>query len=162
MLRTGIGYDLHKLKRGRKLILGGVHIPFKKGEQAHSDGDALIHAIIDSLLGASGAGDIGEFFPSEDKKWKNAKSTELLKIIWTKLSQDGWTIENIDCVIIIQKPKVLPYRKEICENICNILGIKKNQFFIKAKTGEKIGIVGRGKAIAVLATALISCQNTQE
>ncbi len=162
MIRTGLGYDLHKLKRGRKLILGGVHIPFKKGEEAHSDGDVLLHAIIDSLLGATGAGDIGEFFPSEDKKWKNADSSELLRIIWSKLKADGWKIENIDCVIIIQKPKVLPYKKEIIKKIADVLDISENQIFIKAKTGERIGIIGRGKAIAVLASSLISCQNIQE
>ncbi len=162
MIKTGIGYDLHKLKRGRKLIIGGVHIPFKKGELAHSDGDVLIHAIIDSLLGASAEGDIGEFFSPSDKKWKNAQSTELLKIIWSKLKAKSWKIENIDCVIIIQEPKILPYKKEICSNIAKILEINEKQIFIKAKTGENIGIIGRGKAVAALATSLISCQNIQE
>ncbi len=156
MIRTGLGYDLHKLKKGRKLVLGGVHIPFKKGEDAHSDGDVLLHAVIDALLGASGEGDIGEFFPSEDKKWKNAKSSDLLKIVWSKLKEKGWRIENLDCVIIIQEPKVLPYKKEICKNIADVLGIAENQIFIKAKTGERIGIIGRGKAVAVLASCLIS------
>ncbi len=162
MIRSGLGYDLHKLKRGRKLILGGVHIPFKKGELAHSDGDVLLHALIDSLLGAAGEGDIGEFFPPEDKKWKNADSSELLKIVWSKLKSKGWKIENIDCVIIIQEPKILPYRKEICKKIAAVLDINEKQIFIKAKTGEKIGIIGRGKAVAVLASSLISCRNIQE
>ncbi len=162
MIRTGLGYDLHRLKKGRKLIIGGVHIPFKKGEEAHSDGDVLLHAIIDSLLGASGLGDIGEFFPPSDKQWKDANSCELLKIIRTKIEKAGWQIENIDCVIIIQEPKILPYRKEICKNIAEILNIKENQIFIKAKTGERLGIIGRGKAVAALVSSLMSCQNTPE
>lgn len=161
-IRTGLGYDLHKLKRGRKLIIGGVHIPFKKGEEAHSDGDVLLHAIIDSLLGACGMGDIGEFFPPSDSQWKNANSCELLKTVWDKISSEGWQIENIDCVIIIQEPKILPYRKEICARIAQILGLKENQIFIKAKTGEGIGIIGKGKAVAAFASSLMSCPKIQE
>ncbi|AGT44381.1 2-C-methyl-D-erythritol 2,4-cyclodiphosphate synthase [Treponema pedis] len=155
-MRTGLGYDLHKLVRGRKLMLGGVHIPFKKGEAAHSDGDVLLHAVTDSILGASGMGDIGEFFPPEDKTWKNADSAELLKIVREKINGAGWKIENIDCVILIEKPKILPYREIIRESIADILKIKKDSVFVKAKTGEGLGIIGRGRAVASFVSSLLT------
>jgi len=161
-MRTGLGYDLHRLVRGKRLMIGGVNIPFKKGEAAHSDGDVLLHAITDALLGACGMGDIGEFFPPSDKKWKDANSAELLSIVWEKISAQGWEIQNIDCVIIIEEPKILPFREEIRKSIANILKIEKEQIFIKAKTGEGIGIIGRGKAVAALAACLIFCRHTQE
>ena len=161
-MRTGLGYDLHRLVRGKRLMIGGVNIPFKKGEAAHSDGDVLLHAITDALLGACGMGDIGEFFPPSDKKWKDANSAELLSTVWEKISEAGWKIQNIDCVIIIEEPKILPFREEIRKSIANILKIEKEQIFIKAKTGEGIGIIGRGKAVAALAACLIFCRHTQE
>ena len=146
-MRTGLGYDLHRLVRGKKLMMGGVHIPFKKGEKAHSDGDVLLHAITDALLGACGMGDIGEFFPPNDKKWKDANSAELLSTVWE---------------IIIEEPKIIPFREEIRKSIAGILKIEKEQIFIKAKTGEGIGIIGKGKAVAALASCLIFCRHTQE
>lgn len=161
-MRTGLGYDLHRLKRGRKLMIGGVFIPFKKGEAAHSDGDVLLHAITDSLLGACGMGDIGEFFPPDDKRWKDANSAELLKSVWKKIQAQGWIIHNIDCVVIIEEPKIMPYRDSICASIAEILMIKPSQVFVKAKTGEGLGIIGRGKAVAAFASALISCPNIRE
>ena len=161
-MRTGLGYDLHRLVRGKKLMMGGVHIPFKKGEKAHSDGDVLLHAITDALLGACGMGDIGEFFSPSDKKWKDANSADLLSTVWKKISAQGWKIQNIDCVIIIEEPKILPFREEIRKSIAAILKIEKDQIFIKAKTGEGIGIIGKGKAVAALASCLIFYPNTQE
>lgn len=161
-MRTGLGYDLHRLIRGKKLMIGGVHIPFKRGEKAHSDGDVLLHAITDALLGACGMGDIGEFFPPSDKKWKDADSGYLLSEVWKKISSKGWHIQNIDCVIIIEEPKILPFRDEIRESIAKILKIEKDQIFIKAKTGEGIGIIGNGKAVAALASCLIFYPHTQE
>ena len=161
-MRTGLGYDLHRLVRGKRLMMGGVNIPFKKGEAAHSDGDVLLHAITDALLGACGMGDIGEFFPPSDKKWKDANSAELLSIVWEKISAQGWEIQNIDCVIIIEEPKILPFREEIRKSIAGILKIEKEQIFIKAKTGEGIGIIGKGKAVAALASCLIFYRHTQE
>ena len=104
-------------------------------------------------------GDIGEFFPPEDKRWKNANSAELLKTVWEKMRAQGWVIENIDCVIIIEKPKILPYRSLICNSIAGILEVNPARIFVKAKTGEGIGIIGRGKAVAALVSSLISCQN---
>lgn len=156
MIRTGIGYDLHKLVKGRKLILGGVTIPFNKGEEAHSDGDVLLHAITDALLGASALGDIGSFFPPSDEKWKDANSSELLKTSWEKIQECGWHIENIDCVIAIEKPKFIPYREDVRASIAKILDISKEQIFVKAKTGEKLGNVGKGKVVEVFATCLLS------
>jgi len=155
-MRTGLGYDLHKLVRGRKLLLGGVHIPFKKGEAAHSDGDVLLHAVTDALLGACGMGDIGEFFPPEDKTWKNANSVMLLKTAWEKIQAAGWQLENIDSVILIEEPKILPYRNEIRKSLAEILKVEPERVFVKAKTGEGLGIIGKGKAVAAISSALLS------
>ena len=147
MIRTGLGYDLHRLVKGRKLILGGVVIPFNKGEDGHSDGDVLFHAITDAVLGASGLGDIGSFFPPEDNKWKDADSAFLLSTVMEKVYQKGWKIENIDCVIKLEKPKFIPYRQDVINSIARGLKIEPSQVFVKAKTGEKLGDVGKGKAI---------------
>ncbi|MGL4986489.1 MAG: 2-C-methyl-D-erythritol 2,4-cyclodiphosphate synthase [Treponemataceae bacterium] len=154
-MRVGLGYDLHILAKGKKLMLGGIHIPFHKGCLAHSDGDVLLHAIIDSLLGASGLGDIGEMFPPSEKTWKDANSDDLLKKAWQKVQATGWQIQNIDCVVILQEPKILPYRKQIQQNIAHILGIDENSIFLKAKTAEKIGVIGKGKAIQAHAVCLL-------
>ena len=117
MIRIGLGYDLHRLVENRKLILGGINIPFEKGEDGHSDGDVLLHAITDALLGAAGLSDIGELFPPSDEKWKNADSRELLKYSWNLVKEKGYQLGNLDCVIAIEKPKILPYRKEIIKSI---------------------------------------------
>lgn len=156
MIRIGLGYDLHKLIEGRPLRLGGITIPSEKGEAGHSDGDVLLHAIIDALLGASGLGDIGELFPPNDNKWLNANSADLLKTAWFQVVKKGWQIENIDCVIALQKPKFLPYRTKICKNIAQILNINENQIFVKAKTGEHLGPVGTCQAIEAWASCLLS------
>lgn len=156
MIRTGLGYDLHRLVKARKLILGGVVIPFNKGEDGHSDGDVLFHAITDAVLGASGLGDIGSFFPPEDNKWKDADSAFLLSTVMEKVYQKGWKIENIDCVIKLEKPKFIPYRQDVINSIARVLKIEPSQVFVKAKTGEKIGDVGKGKAIEAYCSCLIS------
>ncbi|PIE97830.1 MAG: 2-C-methyl-D-erythritol 2,4-cyclodiphosphate synthase [Treponema sp.] len=157
--KIGLGYDLHKLKEGRELVLGGVKIKSPLGCDAHSDGDVLLHAITDSLLGALGFSDIGELFPPDDIKYKNANSAELLRTAWNKF-KDNWTIGNIDCVIAIESPKILPYRKEIKNSIADILQISSDNVFVKAKTGEGIGIIGNKQAVAVWVTGLIyrTCQ----
>ena len=161
MIRIGLGYDLHRLTEGRKLVLGGINIPFEKGEDGHSDGDVLLHAITDALLGAAGLSDIGELFPPSDEKWKGADSGELLKYSWNLVKEKGYKLGNLDCVIAIEKPKILPYRKEIIKNIANILEVEKSQVFVKAKTGEKLGEIGNGLAVAVWSTCLLF-QNNQE
>jgi len=156
MIRIGLGYDLHRLVEGRKLIIGGVQIPFEKGEDGHSDGDVLFHAITDAILGASGLGDIGSYFPPEDSKWKNADSAFLLKTVMNDVYKAGWKIENIDCVIKLEKPKFLPHRQKVIESIAKTLGIQNEQVFIKAKTGEKLGDIGNSNAIEAYSTCLLS------
>ncbi len=156
MIRVGFGTDLHRLVEGRKLMLGGVHIPFEKGEHGHSDGDVLLHAITDSLLGAAAISDIGELFPPSDEKWKNADSKKLLASAYELVKEQGWSIENIDCVIKLEKPKFLPYRQAVRESIAGILEIEPSQVFVKAKTGEKLGDVGAGESIEAEAVCLLS------
>ena len=155
MLKVGLGYDLHRLVEGRKLILGGIIIPFEKGEDGHSDGDVLLHAITDSILGASGLGDIGSFFPPEEAKWKNADSAELLKTVLKKVYNEGWKINNIDCVIKLEKPKFIPYREKVIESIAKILEVNKEQVFVKAKTGEKLPPIGTSEAIEAECVCLL-------
>ena len=156
MIRIGLGYDLHTLVEGRPLILGGVHIPFEKGEAGHSDGDVLLHALADSLLGATCLGDIGELFPPNDPQWKGADSRMLLQTVWQRVRGAGWQLENSDCVIAIQKPKILPYREAIRRSIAEILCVEIDRIFVKAKTGEGVGVIGSGTAAAVWCTSLLS------
>jgi 2-C-methyl-D-erythritol 4-phosphate cytidylyltransferase/2-C-methyl-D-erythritol 2,4-cyclodiphosphate synthase len=153
--RTGFGYDVHPLVKDRPLLLGGVTIPYEKGEMGHSDGDVLLHAITDALLGAAALGDIGSFFPSEDAAWKGADSRVLLRTAWDAVTKSGWSLENIDCVIELEKPKFLPYRNSVCKSIAAVLSVDVSQVFVKAKTAEKLGNVGRGKAVKAWATCLL-------
>lgn len=154
--RIGLGTDLHRLIEGRPLILGGLVIPFEKGEDGHSDGDALLHAITDALLGAAGLGDIGSYFPPEDKKWKNADSAKLLQTVWKDVKKAGWRLENLDCVVKLQAPKFLPHRQKVRQSIAKILGVKEEQVFVKAKTGERVGPVGLGQAVETESVCLLS------
>lgn len=156
MIRVGLGYDLHRLVEGRPLILGGIILPFEKGEDGHSDGDVLFHAITDAVLGASGLGDIGSFFPPEEQKWKDADSAELLKTVIEKVYANGWKIENLDCVVKLEKPKFIPYRQQVIENIAKVLGVKPDQVFVKAKTGEKLPPVGTSEAVEASVVCLLS------
>lgn len=156
MIRIGLGYDLHRLVEGRKLLLGGVELPFEKGEDGHSDGDVLFHAITDAVLGASGLGDIGSYFPPEEAKWKNADSAVLLQTVMKDVKSAGWKIENIDCVVKLEKPKFIPFRKAVIESIAKVLEVEENQVFVKAKTGEKLGEIGNSQAVEVWANCLLS------
>lgn len=156
MIRVGLGYDLHRLIEGRKLILGGIVLPFEKGEDGHSDGDVLFHAITDAVLGASGLGDIGSYFPPEDAKWKDADSAQLLSAILKDVYAKGWKIENLDCVIKLEKPKFIPFRQQVVNNIASVMGIEADQVFVKAKTGEKLPPVGTGEAVEAYCTCLLS------
>lgn len=156
MIRVGLGYDLHRLVEGRKLLLGGVELPFEKGEDGHSDGDVLFHAITDAVLGAAGLGDIGSFFPPEDIKWKNADSAELLRTVMKEVYAAGWRIENIDCVVKLEKPKFIPFRQKTIESIAAVLQIDPSQVFVKAKTGEKLPPVGTSDAVEAYVTCLLS------
>ncbi len=156
MIRIGLGYDLHALEKGRRLMLGGVELPFDKGEKGHSDGDVLLHAVTDAILGAAGLSDIGELFPPSQSEWKDADSAVLLKRAWNMVKGKGWTLENIDCVIAIEKPKIIPYRKTIIARIAQVLECTEDQVFLKAKTGEKLGEIGREEAVCVWAVCLLS------
>lgn len=155
MIRVGLGYDKHRLVEGRRLMLGGVEIPFEKGESGHSDGDALLHAITDALLGAGGLGDIGSYFPPDEPQWKDADSESLLKTCWRDVLGAGFALGNLDCVIALEKPKFLPYREQVRESVAQILGVEKSQIFVKAKTGEKLGDIGEGRAVEVWCVALL-------
>lgn len=155
MIRVGLGYDLHRLVEGRRLIIGGVEFDFSKGEDGHSDGDVLLHAVTDALLGASGLGDIGSYFPPEDQKWKDADSRELLKTVMKDVKSAGWKIINLDCVVKLEKPKFLPKRQQVIESIAKILEVENDQVFVKAKTGEKLPPVGTGDAIEAEVVVLL-------
>lgn len=152
MIRTGIGWDIHKLKRGRRFLLGGVEIPFHMGEDGHSDGDVLAHAVCDALLGAASLGDIGEFFPPGDPAFKNADSMKLLRNAAEHVKKQGWQIVNIDCVIVCEKPKVLPFRESIRKSLAETLEIPFENIFLKGKTTEGLG---RGKAVEAFAVCLL-------
>lgn len=154
-MRVGTGFDVHKLGDDRKLILGGVEIPFIKGLEGHSDGDVVIHAIIDSLLGAAGLGDIGEYFPSSDMKYKDINSITLLKSTVEIIKNAGWTIGNIDVTIIAQGPKLSTFIKLIKTSLSSSLDIKSNNINIKATTTDGLGFIGQGKGIACQSVALI-------
>ena len=155
-IHTGLGYDMHRLISGRKLMLGGVVIPFDKGEDAHSDGDVLLHAITDALLGAASLGDIGSFFPPEDAAWKDADSVFLLKSVWEKIRKRSWKLVNMDCVVKLERPKFLPYRDQVIESIARALGVERESVFVKAKTGEALGDVGKGEAVEAWCTCLLA------
>ncbi|WP_261794293.1 2-C-methyl-D-erythritol 2,4-cyclodiphosphate synthase [Treponema pectinovorum] len=155
MIRIGLGYDKHALVKNRKLMLGGIQIESELGEDGHSDGDVLLHAITDALLGASALGDIGSFFPPEEAKWKDADSKSLLKTVWKKIKEEGWSLVNLDCVIALEKPKFLPHRQAVIASIAETLEVNSNQIFVKAKTGEKLGDVGQSRAIEAFATCLL-------
>ena len=154
-LRVGQGFDIHKLVPGRKLILGGVYIPYNRGLEGHSDADCLIHAIIDSLAGAANLGDIGKLFPDNDPKYKDINSLILLKKLRNLLDKNGWKIMNIDSTVIIEKPKLCNFRDEMRNNIGEALNISIDNISIKFKTNERLGDVGRGKAVISLANTLI-------
>ena len=155
MIRTGIGYDIHKLREGLPLFIGGINIKSSLGSVGHSDGDALIHAIADSLLGAAGLGDIGIFFPSDDEKWKDAQSNIFLSETMRMIIQKGYQISNIDCTIIIQKPILQKFVPDIRKNITKILNISEEMLSIKATTTDNLGIIGESKGWSVIAIATI-------
>ncbi|MDR0312775.1 MAG: 2-C-methyl-D-erythritol 2,4-cyclodiphosphate synthase [Treponema sp.] len=160
MFRIGLGKDIHRLVSNRPFLLGGVELPFEKGEAGHSDGDVLIHAIIDALMGAAGLGDIGELFPSIPE-WKDADSKKLLSLAWNMVKKEGWALVNLDCVVSCEAPKILPYRGKIRESLANILGIQSSQVFVKGKTAEGLGEIGRGDAVEALALCLLSTDTEQ-
>ena len=155
-MRIGQGYDVHRLVEGRRLIIGGVDIPYEKGLLGHSDADVLLHAVMDALLGAAALGDIGQHFPDSDERYKGISSIALLKEVGKILQENGYMIENIDSTVIAQRPKLLPYRPQMVENIAAALGIEKEQVSVKATTEEGLGFTGTGEGISAQAIALLS------
>jgi 2-C-methyl-D-erythritol 2,4-cyclodiphosphate synthase len=155
MTSSGIGYDLHRLEAGRKLILGGVEVTFDKGPAGHSDGDVLSHAICDALLGAAGLGDIGTHFPDTDPKWKGVSSLLFLEHIRKLLDEQRLHIAHIDAVVICERPKLGPHFPAMREKLAKALGIRPEQINLKAKTNEGVDAIGRGEAIAAHAIATI-------
>lgn len=154
-MRVGLGYDIHPLVVGRKFVLGGVTLPSDKGPTGHSDGDCLYHAITDALLGASGLGDIGHYFPDTDPRWKDASSSLFLKEARRLLRERGLHVENIDANILLEKPVLRPYLTSMVDNIAELLGIEKERINLKAKRGEGLDAVGRHEAVAVQVIVLL-------
>lgn len=155
MFKVGFGFDVHRFSEGRKLVLGGVEIPFEKGLLGHSDADVLIHAIIDALLGAMGENDIGRLFPDTDMKYKDIPSIVLLEEVSKLLKDKGINIVNIDTTIVAQRPKISPYTDKMKTNIAKILNIEKTQINIKGKTTEGLGFEGREEGISAYAVVLL-------
>jgi 2-C-methyl-D-erythritol 2,4-cyclodiphosphate synthase len=153
--RIGLGWDLHRLVPGRKLILGGVAIPFEKGLLGHSDADALTHAIIDALLGAIGAGDIGTHFPDSDPAWLDASSARLLALTMERVHAAGWRIGNVDATVVTEAPRIGPFREAMRAVLAKSLGVEPARVSIKAKTSEGCGPEGRGEAISAQAIVLL-------
>ena len=154
-MRIGLGYDVHKLVCDRKLIIGGVEIPYEKGLLGHSDADVLLHAISDALLGAAALGDIGVLFPDNDEKYKGADSLVLLKEVIKQIKLKGYEIENIDSIIVAQSPKMRPYIDDMRKNIADACGICISQVSVKATTEEGLGFTGKGEGIASKAICLL-------
>ena len=155
-MRIGIGYDVHQLQKGESLVLGGVHIPAEKGLAGHSDADVLTHALMDALLGAMGKGDIGLHFPDTDEKYKGISSLVLLEEINKYLLENDYIVENIDMIIMAEKPRLAPYIQEMKDNIAGVLDISSDRINIKATTTEKLGFVGREEGMAAEVVVLLN------
>jgi 2-C-methyl-D-erythritol 2,4-cyclodiphosphate synthase len=153
MTPAGLGYDSHRLVEGRRLVIGGVEIPSERGLEGHSDSDVLAHAVIDALLGAAGLGDIGEHFPDTDERWRDADSIALLEAVVAMVADRGLRIENVDCTVVMEAPKLAPHRPAIRASLARALGLDAARVNVKATTGERMGFVGRGEGVAALAVA---------
>ena len=160
MARTGIGYDVHQLMEGKTLIIGGVEIPSKFGSEGHSDGDGLIHAVVDALLGAVALGDIGQFFPSDDETWKGVSSNHFLVDAVNQVQGAGFQINNVDATVILQSPTLADHIPQIKHNLAYSMQIDESQVSVKATTTDYLGFVGNGSGWAVLAVATL-CDNTE-
>jgi len=160
MLRVGQGFDVHAFAGDRRLVLGGIEIPWPVGLAGHSDADVLVHAIIDSLFGAAGLGDIGHHFPDSEAKFMNADSLDLLSSTMQMIAGQGWGVINVDATIIAQEPKLAPYISGMVEKIAPLLGVSGSCLNIKATTSERLGFTGRGEGIACMAIALIESEES--
>ena len=154
-MRIGLGFDAHPLVEGRRLVLGGVSVPFHRGLSGHSDGDVLTHAIMDALLGGAGLGDKGLLFPSDDPQYKDISSLLLLSKVAKLLKDNGWQVSNLDATIVAQRPRLGPFFSEMRHNLSATLGVKEEAVSIKATTTDGMGFTGRGEGIAALAVALL-------
>jgi len=157
-VRCGIGYDLHRLEAGRKLIVGGIELAFDKGPAGHSDGDVLAHALCDALLGAAGLGDIGTHFPDTDAKWKGANSLLFLEHARKLLDEKKLAIEHVDAVVILERPKLGPHFPKMREALAGALGVASGKIHLKAKTNEGVDAIGRGEAIAAYVVATLAAR----
>jgi len=155
-LRVGFGYDVHRLKDGHRMVLGGVEIPFRKGPVGHSDGDALVHAVIDALLGAAALGDIGSHFSDEDERFAGISSLLLLREVKSKLEAREFVVVNVDVTVVLERPKLAPHIPAMRSNLAETLGIDTDQVSIKATTSEKMGFVGSGDGVVAYAVALLA------
>jgi 2-C-methyl-D-erythritol 2,4-cyclodiphosphate synthase len=155
MQHVGLGRDLHRLVKGRRFLLAGVQIPAKRGELGHSDGDVLAHAVSDAVLGAASLGDIGELFPPSDAAWKDADSMFLLRSAFSLVKKSGWHLVNLDCVVNCERPVILPYRDKIRYALAEALGVQADAVFVKGKTSEGLGPVGKGQAVEAFAVCLL-------
>jgi 2-C-methyl-D-erythritol 2,4-cyclodiphosphate synthase len=155
MQRVGSGLDVHAFGEGIPLWLGGIQIPHARGLAGHSDGDAAIHALIDALLGAAGRGDIGEWFPSSDERWRGARGTQMLRHVWSALHADAWRLENVDLTLVASEPRLAPYRSQMRLALADALGCSTAQVSLKATTTDGLGALGRGEGILAMATALL-------
>ena len=157
-LRAGIGFDVHSLAPGRRLVLGGIEIPFDKGLSGWSDADVLTHAIIDALLGAAALGDIGSHFPPGDPQYKDISSLFLMEIVRDKLAENGWQVNNIDATIVAEQPRLAAYTSSMRERLSQTLGINISQVSVKASTSDRLGFTGRGEGIAAYAIATVEAK----
>ncbi len=155
-MRVGFGYDVHRLKDGHRMVLGGVEIPFRKGPVGHSDGDALVHAVIDALLGAAALGDIGSHFSDEDERFAGISSLLLLREVKSKLEAREFVVVNVDVTVVLERPKLAPHIPAMRSNLAETLGIDTDQVSIKATTSEKMGFVGSGDGVVAYAVALLA------
>ena len=158
MLRIGLGQDIHRLVKGRRFLLAGIEIPAERGELGHSDGDVLAHAVCDAILGAASLGDIGSLFPPSDPSWKDADSMELLHSAFDMVKQAGWKLASLDCVVCCEQPKVLPFRDAIRHSLAGVLEVSVDRVFVKGKTAEGLGPVGKGRAVQAQAVCLLECE----
>src|SRR4051794_489028 len=161
MTRIGIGHDTHRLETGRPLILGGVTVPHPRGLAGHSDADVVLHALTDALLGAAGMGDIGDAFPDTDPRYKDADSRIFLAAALERLNRAGWRPVNVDVIVFAQEPKLGPVKTAIRDNLAKLLGLSVDRVNVKAKTGERVGHIGRAEAIACSVVALIEPLDNQ-
>lgn len=155
MIRVGIGYDSHRWQEGRRLVLGGVEIPFAKGLLGHSDADALCHAIADAVLGAAGAGDIGTHFPDTDGTWKDASSLKILAGVREIILARGYRVRQVDATVVIERPRLGDYVPLMRENLAQALGVSPSEVSVKAKTNEGMGFIGRGEGVAAVAVVIL-------